>query len=162
ENLERHVVIGRARNPQHVALCLGIRSGPTGAVIIALLEGIRQVRNLAATFQDALSRRNRSDRAQPPEFRDSFCTMRLEIPIGGAHCLPNAVEVRMTSNTRGPCGGSSRSGRRRLLSALLSQAGSGGKQERSRPCDRADQSFSCHLNSPKRQKYMRTHSRGRN
>src|SRR5262245_25318603 len=53
-NLEWKVVISVARNTEHVALRLVVRSGPLAAVFVALFESFGFIRNYAAIADDAL------------------------------------------------------------------------------------------------------------
>ncbi len=97
ENLERHVVVGRARNAQHVALRFGILFRKLRAVFVALLQCIGQIRNRAFAH-NAAPRRNGADRAEFPEVCQRLGVMGFEIPIGGIHRLPNAVEIGVPGN----------------------------------------------------------------
>src|SRR5215813_11294448 len=71
ENLKRKIVIGYARNSQHVAFGFGVSRRPLCAVFVTLFQRFRQIRNRTST-NNALPRRNRRDRAELPEVLESF------------------------------------------------------------------------------------------
>src|SRR5262249_30530265 len=95
KNLKGEIVVCHAWNAKHVAFCFRVRGRPLGAVFVALCKRLRQIRNRAST-DDALTRWNRSDRAELPKVFELFRRMRLEIPISRVYGLPNTIKVRMS------------------------------------------------------------------
>ena len=98
-----HVI--RARHARQVALHLGVEIQVVGPVRVALLPGVSRVGNLAA-FDDAQAGRNRTHGAQGHDrlgrHRDERAGAKLQgrarrvgldVPVGGIHHLPDAVEV---------------------------------------------------------------------
>ena len=84
ENLERHVVIGDARNTQDEALGLGVGRGPKRAILVALFKRRGQVGDLSIAGNDAFPGRNRRDRTQAPEVVESLA--RDALPGSSRRC----------------------------------------------------------------------------
>src|SRR6185503_15858420 len=98
-DLKRVRHVGRARYSRAVALRLWIVGGPRRAVLVALLERLRQIRNRAA-LDDARPWRHGEQRTEPPEFRHRLGRSAFEVPVSGVHGLPNTVQIRMAVDSR--------------------------------------------------------------
>src|SRR5690606_6033037 len=92
----------------------GIRLRPAGAVRVAPLEHLRTVGDLSS-YDRALARRDRAERAETPEIRQLLGRVRFEVPIRRAARLPDTVQVRVPVDALGTIG---------------LRAGSGGDAER--------------------------------
>ena len=104
-DLERIGHVSGARNARQIALRLGIRFRPAGAVLVALRERLGQVRNLAVAVDDALARRDRRERAElPTESCSASAECASRFQLRSADRLPDAVDVRLAGDARGSRG----------------------------------------------------------
>src|SRR5690606_12395044 len=94
-DLERVGHVSRARNAGEVAGGFRIVVDEVGLVLVQALQRFRLVRDLPA-FDHAETGGERADGTdQAISHWIRARVMRLEVPVGGVHHLPDAVEVRL-------------------------------------------------------------------
>src|SRR5262249_16989182 len=137
--------------------------GPFCAIFVTLFQGFGFVGNRPSPLQYAFPGWNRKNRAILPGLRQRRHTVSFQIPVRAVDRLPDAVEIRVT------CDKCRARGRLRwlwcgcrlwlaLLRCQLKLSGAGGKNY-CRNCDRADESNSHSLDSPKLDESLRSISK---